>query len=113
VISNQEIRDRLKTTGLCSKLTDLQLETILALEEGHEDDRQIGGGQEPLQTEPVPGYLNAVPIIYANADPFHNLNDWRSFKLETMDKACVPGGCWDQIVDRVVRFAMIRTYLWL
>ena len=62
VISNQEIRERLKSTGLCTQLTDSQLSTILVPEEGHEDDIEIGD-QEPMP-QAVPGHLNPVPLSH-------------------------------------------------
>ena len=46
-------------------------------------------------------------IIIQNA--FQNMGDWRSYTLEVMDEACIPGGCWDITLGRVEKFMRGRS----
>lgn len=44
-----------------------------------------------------------------DCNPFSSMKDWRSFSPEIMNVACLPGGIWDTIMDKVDSFYSKRT----
>ena len=85
VISNAEIalrRNQLRDTGN-QNLTVNELVELLEPEPDHEP-AAIPAAIAPLD--------NTSPsIVIQNA--FQKMGDWRSYTLEVMDEACIPGGC--------------------
>ena len=56
--------------------------------------------------------ISAQATASASMDynPFLYMSDWRSFKFELMDEACVPGGVWDsQCFSEMVTLFILKS----
>ncbi len=37
------------------------------------------------------------------------MGDWRSYNVEVMEEACIPGGCWDITLGKVEKYLKARS----
>ena len=106
VISNAEIalrRIQLRDTGN----QNLTVNELVELLEPEHEPTAAPAAMPPDAINIAPPDDTSPSIIIQNA--FQKMGDWRSYTLEVMDEACIPGGCWSITLGKVENYLTGRS----